>query len=51
MGAQGREWKEREKVREKGVGEDWGNGDCDGEEGGRMDMGAGKYVSQLRESF
>ena len=42
----------KEKVREKGVGKDWGKlGGLELGEGGRMDMGAGKYISQLREPF
>ena len=41
---------EGERVREKGVGEEWGKlGGLGGGEGGRVDMGARKYVSQLRE--
>ena len=43
-GSKGR-WLER---REKGrIGDSLG--EWDGEEGGRMDMGAGKYIYQLRE--
>ena len=45
-------WMEGERVRKKGVGEDWGKlGGLGWGEGGRMDMGAGKYISQLREPF
>ena len=43
---------EGERVREKGVGEEWGK--LEGlrwGEGGRRDMGSGKNISQLRESF
>ena len=37
-------------ARERGrIGD--GLGEWDVVEGGRMDMGAGKYISQLRESF
>ena len=44
VGSKGR-WLER---RERGrIGDAWGN-DIGG---GRMDMGAGKYISQLREPF
>ena len=40
------------RVREKGVGEEWGKLRGLGwGEGGRMDMESGKYISQLRESF
>ena len=36
---------ERERVREKGVGEKWGKlGGLGWGEGGRMDMGSGKYI-------
>ena len=43
---------EGERVREKGVGEEWGKlGGLRWGEGGRMDMGSGKNISQLRESF
>ena len=48
----GRGWMEGEMVREKEVEEDWGKlGGMGGEEGGRMDIQAGKYISQLREPF
>ena len=42
---------EGERVREKGAGEEWGmlGGLGVGEEG-RIDMGSGKNISQLRES-
>ena len=43
---------EGERVREKGVGEEWGKlGGLGCGEGGRMNMGAGKNIFQLRESF
>ena len=43
---------EGERVREKGAGEEWGMlGGLGGGEGGRIDMGSGKNISQLRESF
>ena len=43
---------EGERVREKGVGEEWGKlGGLRWREGGRMDKGSGKNISQLRESF
>ena len=43
---------EGERVREKGAGEEWGMlGGLGGREGGRIDMGSGKNISQLRESF
>ena len=42
---------EGERVREKGVGEEWGKlGGLGWEEGGRMDMRSGKNIFQLRES-
>ena len=38
------------KRRERGrIGD--GLGECDEGEGGRMDMGSGKYISQLRVPF
>ena len=42
---------EGERVREKGAGEEWGmlRGLGVGE-GGRIDMGSGKNISQLKES-
>ena len=44
---------ERERVREKGVGEERGKlcGLGWRGEGGRMNMGSGKNIFQLRESF
>ena len=43
---------EGERVREKGVREDWGKlGGLEWVEEGRMIMGAGKYISQIREPF
>ena len=43
---------EGERVREKGVGEEWGKlGGLGWGEGGRLDMGSGKIIFQLRESF
>ena len=39
-------------VRERGEREDWGwLGEMGGGEGGRIVMGAGKFISQLREPF
>ena len=39
-------------VRERGQGEDWGwLGEMGGGKRGRVVMGAGKYISQLREPF
>ena len=37
MGARGREWMEEERVREKGIGEDWGKLGGLGWGGGRKD--------------
>ena len=43
---------EGERVREKGVGEEWGKlGGLEWGEGGRMDMRSGKNIFQLSESF
>ena len=43
---------EGERVREKGVGEEWGKiGGQGWGEGEWIDMGSGKYIPQLRESF
>ena len=43
---------EGERVREKGVREEWEKlGGLEWGEGGRMDMGSRKNISQLRESF
>ena len=42
---------EGERVREKGVGEEWGKlGGLGWGEGGKMDMRSGKNIFQLRES-
>ena len=43
---------EGERVREKGVGEEWGKIRGLGWGGGEwIDMGSGKYIPQLRKSF